>query len=428
MVTTSESSKTSYRRLLLLSDSYPPLTGGATLATRQLALGLRDRGWSVQVVTSWQRGAAASELLDGIRVVRVRAIASRLPGVSSDPHRYTPPPIPDPGLMAGIRRSIRKFEPSLIHSYGWITYSVLPVIPRRMPLVVSARDYGYICPKRTLVKAGRPCPGPDLRSCLSCAPELYGRSKATVAVGGVLGQRRWLASRVDKLHSCSSFVADLMAANLMGSTQSVDLNVIPDFRPETESEPAGAALQPFRDRLPAQPYILYVGALRKVKGIDVLLAAYRRLPSDRPPLVLIGSQAPDTPPIGSDVTVLHDWPYPAVMEAWRRCLFGVSPSILPEPLGNVVHECQSQGKAMIGTFPGGHAEMIQNGVTGLLVPGGSVGQLAEAMSTLLTDTEYRVRLGQAARETAAEFTAARCLPRFEQLYLDALSGTERIGL
>jgi glycosyltransferase involved in cell wall biosynthesis len=202
--------------------------------------------------------------------------------------------------------------------------------------------------------------------------------------------------------------------------QTTERVVIPDFRPGPV-DISQDSLKPYTELLPSVPYILFVGALRRVKGVQVLLDAYSALPGEPPPLVLIGSRAPDTPKVGPKVTMLHDWPFPAVLEAWRHCLFGVSPSIGPEPFGNVVHEGMSQGKAVIGTIPGGHQSMITDGETGLLIPGGNTACLRDAMIRLINDGEYRDFLGRNAQTRAIEFTADVCLPKFERFYEDTLN-------
>ena len=61
----------------------------------------------------------------------------------------------------------------------------------------------------------------------------------------------------------------------------------------------------------------------------------------------------------------------------------------------------SRGKAVIGTTPGGHTDMIVDGVTGLLVPPGDVDALRAAMQTLLDDPELCVRFGRAGQSTRA---------------------------
>ncbi len=163
--------------------------------------------------------------------------------------------------------------------------------------------------------------------------------------------------------------------------------------------------------------MLFVGALRLVKGVRELLAAYETL-DNPPPLVLIGTIERDSPtefPPG--VQVLTDFPHDAVMAACERCLFGVMPSLWPEPFGTVVCEVMSHGKPVIGTKPGGHTDMIIDGRTGLVVRRGDVQALADAMQVLISDPDLRERLGEAARVRAAQFTADVLIPRLEQLYV-----------
>ena len=114
------------------------------------------------------------------------------------------------------------------------------------------------------------------------------------------------------------------------------------------------------------------------------------------------------------VTVEYDVSHATVMAAWDRALFGVAPSVLPEPLGNVVHEAMSRGKPVVGTAPSGHEEMIEDGVDGLLVASRDIDGLAEAMPRLIDDEELRARLGEAARIHSERFTAEVQLPKLRR--------------
>jgi glycosyltransferase involved in cell wall biosynthesis len=175
------------------------------------------------------------------------------------------------------------------------------------------------------------------------------------------------------------------------------------------------------DRLPAEGYILFVGALAPHKGILVLLSAYRRL-TNPPPLVLIGTRWPDTPrQLPPRVTLIESLPHGMVMAAWERCLFGVLPSICAEALGDVVIEAMSAGKAMIGSRAGGIVDLIDQGETGLLVPAGDAGALAEAMNQLIQEPALRERFGYQARLRARRFTPAAIVPQFVSLYQRAVS-------
>ena len=153
-----------------------------------------------------------------------------------------------------------------------------------------------------------------------------------------------------------------------------------------------------------------------MKGIQVLLDAYASL-GDPPPLVLLGTFEDDTPAALPDgVHALGAASFGTVMEAWKRCMFGVMPSLWPEPFGSVIHEAMLHGKAVIGTVPGGHSDMIENGRSGLLVPSGDPDALRAAMQSLIDDPQRREALGRAGARAARRFSAGVVVPQFEALY------------
>jgi glycosyltransferase involved in cell wall biosynthesis len=410
-------------RVLLVSDSYPPLIGGATRAVHLLALGLRRGGNHVVVATPWQPTTTPEEDVEGIRVHRLDGIWSRLWRLlrkEAIGYRYTPPPVPDPEVVWRLRRLIRRSEPDVVMSYGWLSYSVaIAMTGTRIPLILSVRDYSNICALRTLFQLEQPCTGPAWRKCLSCASESYGSNiKAAVGVGAILGQRGLLQRRVSALHSCSGYVQGVIHSHLVFGKcfrrLAADV-VIPDYR---TADPKSVGEDP---RLPTRPYILFVGAFRRVKGIDVLVAAYNRL-TNAPPLVLIGTPSSDPlPPLPDSTVVLENLSPNEVMAAWRRALFGVAPSVWPEPLGNVIHEGMSAGRPVIGTYPGGQTEMIVHDENGLLVPSGSVAALAAAMQRLIDDPGLCQRLGEVAARDAERFTEPQQLPRFAALFSTVIS-------
>lgn len=415
-------------RILLVSDSYPPFIGGANRGIQQLAVELAQRDHAVGVATSWQAGLPAYEEHDGVAVYRLRDLTSRVPWISADPYVHTPPPFPDPEATWRFHRLLKRFRPEIVHAYGWLSYSCAAAMRGKdVPFVLSARDYANVCAVRTLLRHDHICDGPALAKCLECAGSFYGKPKGVIAVLGVLAGRSLLRRRMTGLHSCSRYVQGVMRQYLLETEERTDNGhsdnfadtVIPDFRgtPDELAAPQSSYLA----QLPDTPFILYVGALRLVKGLEPLLAAYRRL-VEPPPLVLMGHRAPDTPQmLPSGVTVVHDVPYATVFAAWDRALFGVAPSIWPEPLGNVVHEAMSRGKPVVGTIPGGHRDMISDGETGLLVRAGDADGLAAAMRLLIDNPAVRERMGAAARLRAQDFTASAVMPAFEQLYAKSLA-------
>jgi glycosyltransferase involved in cell wall biosynthesis len=410
-------------RLLLVSDHYPPFIGGAHRQTQLLAHELRQRGHDVRVVTGWHGGLPATEIDNGVVVYRLRQVRTWLVGHTHDRSQRHQPPFPDPVTVWGLRRIINDFRPDLVHAYGWFTYSAAAaLLGKNIPLLVSARDYGYSCASRTLLYRNAICSGPAATKCFECAGQLYGQPKGAAAVLGVNLCRALLRHKVTAIHSISSYVQTIMRRDFLDdrtgeAARAVEHTVIPSFQENAPAKGAShAALETYLQRLPDRPFMLFVGALRIVKGVPTLLAAYSQLDSP-PPLVLIGTVEADTPrqfPPG--VVVLQNFPHEAVMAAWERCLFGVLPSLWAEPLGSVVYEGMSVGKAVIGTTPGGHTDMIIDNETGLLVQPGDVAGLAKAMRRLLNDTSARESFGRAARDRSLQFSAAIVVPQFEQLY------------
>jgi glycosyltransferase involved in cell wall biosynthesis len=203
-----------------------------------------------------------------------------------------------------------------------------------------------------------------------------------------------------------------------GRTFPPEIALIPDIVDDATAgrADAGGTDESGPQRLPAAPYMLFVGAIHRNKGVDTLLSAYQRL-SSPPPLVLIGTLWPDSPaefPAG--VHVLTDVPHPEVMRAWSRCLFGVAPSVTPEGFGDVVVEAMSMSKAVIGSTLGGHRDSIEPGVTGLLVEPGDTAGLTKAMQLLIDDVDLRNRLGEQGRLSSARCRPDAVVPQFETLF------------
>jgi glycosyltransferase involved in cell wall biosynthesis len=104
------------------------------------------------------------------------------------------------------------------------------------------------------------------------------------------------------------------------------------------------------------------------------------------------------------------------MAAWDRAALGVVPSVGAEAFGNVVTEAMSHGRAVVASRLGGIVDIIEDGVSGLLVPPGDEVALAMAIQRLLDDERLRSSIGQAARARSELFTASRVLPQFEAMY------------
>ena len=182
---------------------------------------------------------------------------------------------------------------------------------------------------------------------------------------------------------------------------------------------------------PDRPAVVFVGRITRQKGLPHLLRACEQLPADVQVILCAG--APDTPEIKAEVEGLVArlrekrtgvvWieemlPRPELIAVLAASDVFVCPSVY-EPLGIVNLEAMAVGLPVVGSATGGIPDVIVDGETGLLVPIEQVqdgtgtpidparfeADLAERLTTLVTDTEAARTMGQAARRRVEEHFA-----------------------
>ena len=131
---------------------------------------------------------------------------------------------------------------------------------------------------------------------------------------------------------------------------------------------------------PDRPSVVFVGRITRQKGLPYLLRAAQQLPPEVQLVLCAG--APDTPEIMSEVQELvrllqqsRDgviWiermlPRDELSAILAAATTFVCPSVY-EPLGIVNLEAMACGAAVVGTATGGIPEVVDDGVTGRLVP------------------------------------------------------------
>lgn len=156
------------------------------------------------------------------------------------------------------------------------------------------------------------------------------------------------------------------------------------------------------------------------KGFDVLLRALAELPQAS--LLLVGD-GPERPHLEQlidelglgDRVELTGW-----LPDAARLLATVDAVVVPsraEPFGLVALEAMSAGVPVVASDVDGLAEVVTDGVTGLLVPSGDPRRLAEAIARVLVDRDLSRALGERGREVAAaRFSRERMTDAFADLY------------
>jgi glycosyltransferase involved in cell wall biosynthesis len=98
----------------------------------------------------------------------------------------------------------------------------------------------------------------------------------------------------------------------------------------------------------------------------------------------------------------------------------VHPVVGVEPFGMSVVEAMAAGKVVVASDLGGPAEVIQNGVSGILIRGGDAGLLASTVLELLEDPDRRAAIEKQASLRAQSFSVDAFAARFNQLMTQLL--------
>jgi glycosyltransferase involved in cell wall biosynthesis len=358
-------------------------------------------------------------------VHRLPGTLQRLAGLHADAERPHAPPFPDPELTLALARLVGEENPDVVHAHNWIYASFLPVKMRTgVPFVVSLHDYGLVCPKKNFMHQGTElCEGPKLAKCLSCATGHYGPVKAVVTTFAARASGLFARSLVDRFVPVSRAVARHNDLDRADARRKGNYEVIPNFVPDDVGVPGPE--DDCLSRLPKGEFILFVGDMMRLKGIDVLLKAYSAL-ERAPPLVMIGRRTASTPDVmPPNVHAMGTWPHPAIMHAWRRSLFGVLPSTGPEACATVIVEAMASGRTVVASDIGGMPDLVDDGDTGLLVRPGDVHGLRWAMQRLLDDRALLARLSDTALARVGRLQAGSVVPRIEQVYRDVVHEVSR---
>jgi glycosyltransferase involved in cell wall biosynthesis len=189
------------------------------------------------------------------------------------------------------------------------------------------------------------------------------------------------------------------------------VRVLPMFAPAWDDDPGATASDLDEHRDPN--LLLFVGALLRGKGLDILLAAMALLPRTVRLRVagsghqeaMFRAQA-ETLGLGDRVEFLGKVKRPALERHYRTAACVVVPSREPETFGLVGLEAYRHATPVVAARVGGTGDWLHEGVTGYGFPSGDAAALAEAIRKVLADPAAARALGEAGRTLAAtRFTA-----------------------
>ena len=382
-------------RILVLNYEYPPLGGGAAVATAALAQGLVERGVKVDVVTSSARdGTDQDELIEQghLRLYRVRScrVGVHQAGMLGAASYLV-------GALPVVRRLLRLHRYDAVHIFFSLpTGALLPFINLRgIPVIVSLR--------------GSDVPGYDP---YNIPVQCFHRILAPLT--------RWIWRRADRVVAVCESLGRLTAETAPGLIYSVVPNGV-DLKLFQPSER--------KDRPEQAPVrCLAVARLVERKGLGELIRAFALLERGRYRLEIVG-KGPDERilrelaarlGLADEVRFVGSLDRAAVARRYQEADLFTLPSSA-EAFGNVFAEALASGLPIVGSNVGGIPELVEHGVNGLLVSPGNPVALAQAIRYLAEDPELRqeMRIGNRAK-AEANLEWAQVTRRYLAIYEGAM--------
>ncbi len=299
-----------------------------------------------------------------------------------------------------------------LHIYhGKQTPAILPLLKARgIPVVHTLHEYKLACPVYTMERAGKPCD-----ACVGASPlgAVRHRCKDGSLVRSAVMAAEYLTARlqgdvkrVDRFICVSDFQRQIMRRAGIAASKLATLHNFVDAPPDCEHDHQG--------------YLLYMGRIEKLKGLETLIEAVRGTSHK---LIIAGQgnwQAQMLKKIGAipNISYIGFRSGKALTELISGARAVVVPSLWYENCPMSVLEAKAHGRPIIGADIGGIPELVRDGKDGFLFAPGRVNALKEALARL-SATRF-VRLSKAARHDAqARFGPATHLRTLLDIYAQA---------
>lgn len=291
-----------------------------------------------------------------------------------------------------VRTLIRLWRPDVIHAHN-----TFPLISPSLyfaanahgvPVVQTLHNFRLFCAQAMFLREGKVC-----EDCMGSLPwrgivhRCYRNSAAqSAALVGMLGVHRLLGTyqnRVARYIALNRFCRDkFVQAGLPAARVAVKPNFVDLPRPDARAPRAGA---------------LFVGRLSGEKGISTLAQAARQMQSAAIDVIGDGPQEDLLRGIGG-VRLLGRQAPDDIYERMRGAACLVLPSVWYENFPRVLVEAFACGLPVIASRLGAMADLVEEGVTGLLFEPGNAAELAQRLQWARENPERMRRMGTQARE------------------------------
>jgi glycosyltransferase involved in cell wall biosynthesis len=397
----------------MCSNFFPPhVLGGAELVAYQHVKVLQEWGHEVRIFCGRLHDAPSHSYQ--ITVEKDEFYKTRVSlsprDVSGETWDFDNEPI-----RQAFTKAVKRFSPDVVHFRNLVGLSVQLIDEcrkRGIPTVMTLHDHWGLCFKNTMLKNdGRPCLQGGF-ACLGCKETLMGEPPIP---SPVRNSHVLIALRhVDRLIAPSEYLAARYAANGIPREQ---ITVIKN----------GINLADFS--IVRQEHAVctlgFIGYLGTHKGLDVLLRSLVLLDDSAKVRLLVVGDGEERDQLVALCRKLHleqtvtfcgrvDHHAMAAMYAKIDVL--VVPSVWPENSPGVIAEAMASGIPVIASDIGGIGELVEDGVTGFLVPPRKSRALAERIVRLLNHPHLRREMGERALVSVQPYDLQRQVARMLDIF------------
>ncbi len=348
-------------KILMIINSFRPLVGGTEVQAERLSRELVCMGHSVKILTRNNGNAKAREVSGGVDIRRLKFI--NLPQL---------PFIAPLSFLINVVRFVlsRRKDIDIIHTHQ-----------------LSTAIAGGICsmlfgmPLITKIGGGKTNYGSAIKG---VARKPLGRFRVAFLKRYV---RRFVA--LNPLIYKDLVDEGIESSNILNIPNGVDTEKFaPSSKKEKEELKKEYGLDGFS--------LLYAGRLIPVKGIDILLDAWKEVKGELDATLVVAGEGKEDI---DGVKFLGKCDYVDKLMKAVDCF--VIPSRF-EGMSNALLEAMASGLAIIASDVEGNKNIIEHGKTGILVPVENGEKLASAIRKLASDPILGKELGKSARETCLE--------------------------
>ncbi len=372
--------KKEIKKILLFTSQLFPSTGGFSQVVNALAGGMRNFGFSTQLLAPIDENIH----LPPYPLIPVRFFHNLYPLITDYRSRY------ERIMEMNLEILYQKNPFDMIHAH-------------------FAYPAGF-CAARWGQQKGIPviitCHGHDINN-LADKPyehDTWEKLQAKMIEGFALANKVTVPSR-DMVEQLKSWGVDSRRI-----PNGIHLNQIPQHQPQND------------------PFILTIGRFNKVKGFDMLFKTFAILAPKHPNLKLVvfgegcGKLHFFNKTLSNELTGRVLFTGSDEKKKWeliRQCQLYVCPS-RREGFGIAVLEAMAAGKPVVAFDVGGVKDLVENENNGILVPPYDIVAMAEGISRILADRTSAKKMSDESVKRAADFNWPIILEQYQQLYHEVL--------